>query len=58
MVAQNSCPECGVQLPTEARFCFACGKKLDAPAICPHCSAKLIPGSKFCGDCGKPVKED
>jgi predicted amidophosphoribosyltransferase len=58
MVPQNACPDCGIQLPTEAKFCFSCGHKLTSVRTCPHCSAKLIPGSKFCGECGKPINDD
>jgi class 3 adenylate cyclase len=25
------CPQCNTELPPEARFCFACGHRLDAP---------------------------
>jgi predicted amidophosphoribosyltransferase len=57
MITQNACPSCHQELPSEAKFCFSCGAKLDAKLSCPHCSAELIPGSKFCGECGKSITD-
>ncbi len=55
MVAADRCPECGQDLPGEAKFCFSCGKKLHEKIICAKCGAKLMPGSKFCTDCGEKL---
>ncbi len=50
-----SCPDCGVPLATNAKFCPECGAKLKTAAFCKECGAKLEPGAKFCGDCGTKV---
>ena len=56
--AEAVCPACGTRLPAGAKFCFGCGKKVEAePAlaenemICPKCGEKTVKG-KFCLNCG------
>ncbi len=44
------CPQCQHANPAEARFCNACGAKLEA--VCPACSQVNPPGSRFCNACG------
>ncbi len=47
------CPQCGVQIFANARFCSACGAKLQT--VCPGCGAPVKPGSKFCSECGQAL---
>jgi hypothetical protein len=47
-----SCPQCGVPLATNAKFCPECGAKLNTAQHCTECGAKMTPGAKFCPECG------
>jgi membrane protease subunit (stomatin/prohibitin family) len=47
-----SCPKCNAPLATNAKFCPACGEKLQGGAFCAQCGAKLQPEAKFCAECG------
>lgn len=47
------CPQCGAQIFANARFCSACGAKLQT--VCPGCGAPVKPGSKFCSECGRAL---
>ena len=52
------CSACGNELPAGAKFCFACGAKVEELAanemICPSCGKKT-PKGKFCMECGAPL---
>jgi len=47
-----SCPQCEAPLATNAKFCAACGAKLQVAAHCTQCGAKLTSHAKFCPECG------
>ena len=47
-----SCPSCHAPLAANAKFCPACGAKLNMAGTCSKCGAKLQPGAKFCAECG------
>jgi hypothetical protein len=47
-----SCPQCGVALATNAKFCPECGAKISTTQHCTECGAKMTPGAKFCPECG------
>ena len=49
------CPDCGTKLQTGARFCFKCGRKIEAVKICPDCGTVLPEEAKFCFHCGKKI---
>lgn len=57
-VAVRTCPNCGAVVPSEARFCTQCGKRMASQeaAGCPKCGARLPPGAKFCPECGTKVR--
>src|SRR5262245_45219543 len=44
------CPRCQHVNPEGARFCNACGGRLEAG--CPACGQTNPPGSRFCNTCG------
>jgi len=44
------CPQCQFDNPSSAKFCNACGSKLEL--ACPQCGNVNPPGSKFCNECG------
>ena len=44
------CVNCQHDNPTGAKFCNACGAKLDSS--CPQCGQTNPPGSRFCNKCG------
>jgi class 3 adenylate cyclase/predicted ATPase len=44
------CPQCQHENREEARFCEACGSKLEL--LCPSCGHQLRPGAAFCDQCG------
>lgn len=50
-----TCPNCGVPLATNAKFCPECGTKLKVEERCPKCNALLTPNAKFCPECGAKV---
>lgn len=53
---QIACPHCQTMLPAGAKFCFACGQKVEQfgenEMICPNCGKKT-PKGKFCMECGR-----
>ena len=53
---QAECPQCHTKLPSGAKFCFACGAKLEAEnrVLCPKCG-QSTPKGKFCMQCGAPL---
>ncbi len=63
----KTCTKCGHANKDEAKFCGACGSKLEAPApvaeqkpgetLCPVCGAKNRPGVHFCGYCGANLSQ-
>lgn len=53
-----NCPKCSSPLREGAKFCTACGQKIEAAgtppaASCPKCGAALRPNAKFCTTCGE-----
>src|SRR5215510_10149715 len=44
------CPQCQHENREEARFCEACGSKLEL--CCPSCGHQVRPGAAFCDQCG------
>jgi len=44
------CPRCQHDNPDGAKFCNACGAKLES--ACPACGHLNPPGSRFCNECG------
>ena len=44
------CARCDAENPAGARFCSACGARLQA--ACPNCGAALQDGQRFCNGCG------
>lgn len=52
-----TCPDCGKQIPSNAKFCLECGTKIEIlnenEMICPVCGKKT-PKGKFCIECGVP----
>src|SRR6266850_40458 len=51
-----SCPQCGQDNPTVARFCNGCGARL--AAACPACGQSNPGGSRFCNGCGSRLIAD
>ncbi len=54
----TTCPVCGKEVPSNAKFCLECGSKIEVLAdnemICPACGQKTSKG-KFCMECGSPL---
>lgn len=48
------CIGCGIELPSEPRFCHACGTR--QTRNCASCAAELPPDARFCGACGAKVE--
>ncbi|MFQ5895505.1 MAG: tetratricopeptide repeat protein [Nitrospinota bacterium] len=44
------CPRCQQENPSGAKFCNACGARLEV--ICPGCAHANVPGSRYCNQCG------
>src|SRR6266446_973242 len=51
-----SCPQCGQDNPTVARFCNGCGARL--ATACPACGQSNPAGSRFCNGCGARLIAD
>src|SRR5712692_9160958 len=49
------CSQCQQVNPEEARFCNACGARLEA--ACPACGQVNPPGSRFCNACGHDLAQ-
>ncbi len=53
-----ACPNCGKQMPANAKFCLECGSKIETlsenETICPVCGKKT-PKGKFCMECGSSL---
>ncbi len=47
------CPSCGETIRPGARFCLACGARLEL--ACPSCGAALPASARFCDTCGEPL---
>lgn len=51
----QTCSNCGAQIPENAKFCLECGTKVEIhnnnTVICPKCKQTVIK-SKFCSECG------
>ena len=55
------CAECGMNNPSEARFCSQCGSDLDASTSpsgrkCPRCGSSNSAEFHFCGHCGTSLE--
>ena len=52
---QILCPNCGHEVPENAKFCLECGSKIEVlgenEMLCPACGKKT-PKGKFCMECG------
>ena len=51
------CPECHAEIPSEARFCPACGSQIVKVNKCLQCGKDLPPEAKFCMVCGTRVEK-
>ena len=53
------CPSCHESLPAMAKFCFACGTRIERreQGVCRGCGSKLVPGAVFCYVCGRKVDQ-
>ncbi|MBI3963074.1 MAG: SPFH domain-containing protein, partial [Deinococcus sp.] len=50
-----TCPKCGAQVASGAKFCGECGATMaPATAQCVGCGATIPHGAKFCSECGAP----
>jgi len=51
-----NCTKCGAPLREGAKFCGACGAKIEVRRFCTECGEELRPGEKFCPQCGTPAE--
>ncbi len=51
------CPECGIAVPSDSKFCPQCGHQILVFAQCSHCGKNIPPHANFCTKCGKPVQQ-
>jgi class 3 adenylate cyclase/tetratricopeptide (TPR) repeat protein len=49
------CSKCQFENPADAKFCNACGSKLEL--ACPQCTKVNPAGSKFCNECGQSLAQ-
>ncbi len=50
-LAGPSCPDCGAEAESGARFCQQCGAQIGQ--ACPQCGQTTLPEDRFCGSCGR-----
>ncbi len=50
-----ACPECGLPVLRDARFCPHCGHQLLVLRRCGVCGKNLTPKARFCPACGAPA---
>jgi predicted ATPase/class 3 adenylate cyclase len=48
------CARCAGENPPAAKFCSACGSRLEARR--PACGHPNAPGARFCNECGQPLE--
>jgi class 3 adenylate cyclase/tetratricopeptide (TPR) repeat protein len=48
-----TCPSCGSENVTSAKFCVECGTPL--ALACPSCGTPYAEGQRFCAECGTPL---
>ena len=59
---QRRCQSCSAEVPENAKFCRACGGRLEALIAdmeydrCPVCGKETLPGTKFCRHCGSKME--
>jgi membrane protease subunit (stomatin/prohibitin family) len=51
------CPDCGITIPKESKFCPHCGHQQVVFDQCVNCGKNLPPNAKFCPRCGHPADE-
>tara|TARA_Y100000588_G_C14110118_1_gene862648 strand:+ start:568 stop:1218 length:651 start_codon:yes stop_codon:yes gene_type:complete len=49
---QLFCPQCEIDIPSEADYCMSCGRERPQVA-CPKCETANPPQAKFCMGCGE-----
>ncbi|MBN2283248.1 MAG: SPFH domain-containing protein [Deltaproteobacteria bacterium] len=49
------CPDCGLTVPGNARYCPHCGHQQLVFDQCAACGKNLPPNARFCPRCGQPV---
>lgn len=56
----ETCPKCGNAISSTAKFCTACGSKIERqnPLACPECGYITSPGDNFCKSCGNRLTEE
>ncbi len=51
------CPDCGLSIGPNSRFCPYCGHQQVIFDQCANCGKNLTPGARFCSRCGHPSSE-
>ena len=49
------CPDCGIEVDADARFCPNCGHQILLLRQCSKCGKNLSPKARFCPACGTPA---
>jgi len=52
----SRCPDCGQEVPHEAKFCHLCGHQILIFQKCARCGKNLPAKAQFCVQCGSPVE--
>ncbi len=55
---KQTCPDCKLSVPTDARFCHHCGHQVLVYKQCVNCHENLAPNAKFCSKCGHSAAEE
>lgn len=57
-VPSATCPDCGREIPGEARFCPACGHHIVVVQQCGKCGKNLAGHARFCSRCGTAAEQE
>jgi len=53
-----TCPKCGIDTPSESRYCYKCGYQLVVETRCTNCGRELPGNARYCMFCGYDLRKE